>query len=259
MACPFIILASPRSGSTFVHDMLNSHPNVRVYGELFLSRPPRERPLWEPNDLEFARVFVARHPPWARSYWAIRYLQRVFDQPTQRAAGLKLMYEQVRVWPETLLYAAVRRVRVIHLVRHNLLDIVLSERVRQKTGLWHITNDGRPPLPGGTPPPPGLKIRLEPEELVNSLTRLARNQRFFRTWLASTRAPALEVGYEQLVGEPERFAGTLEFLGLPPNDWRLLRTGLEKINTRTHGELIENISEVQARLSRTHFADLLRA
>ena len=240
--------------------MLNSHPGVTVYGELLLPEPSGERPLWEPNDLEFARVFVTRHTRpglrVTRPYWTMRYLQRVFDQPC-RAAGMKLMYEQARRWPDAMAYVTLRRVRVIHLVRRNLLDIVLSEMVREQTGVWHVTNDGRPEQPGKIRPLDGLKIRIDPDELLRWLNHLARNQQVFRTWLAASRARALEVEYEQLVGEHELFAGILAFLGLDPGDWSILRTGHEKVNTKNHAELIENVAEIEARLYGTPYAQLL--
>jgi LPS sulfotransferase NodH len=262
VATPFIILANPRSGSTFVADMLRSHPGTKVYGELFLNRPRRERPLWEPNDLEFARAFVDRHAGkrahLVRPYWTLRYLQHVFDQPDVRAAGVKLMYEQVRKWPEAMLYVTARRVRVVHLRRRNLLDIVLSDLVRQQKGVWQVATDGRPQLPGARQTPDEPKVRLDPDELMRSLNHLARNQRVFRAWLTATRTPTLDVDYERLVAERELFGDVLEFVGLERDEWRQLQTGLAKMNTKTHAELIENIGEVEATLSATDFAGFLR-
>jgi LPS sulfotransferase NodH len=259
---PFIILANPRSGSTFVRDMLTSHPQAKVYGELFLPAPARERPLWEPNDLEFARVFVDRRlssgTRLARPYWTTRYIEHVFDQPEARAVGLKLMYQQARHWPEAMLYVTARRVRVVHLLRRNLLDIVLSEKVREQAGTWHVTSDGRPMLVGDKRSAGGSKIRLDPDELLRALNHLARKQRVFAAWLKATRTPSLEVDYERLVAERELFAEILEFIGLDPEDWRVLKTGLEKMNKKTHAELIENIGEVDARLSGTEFGALVR-
>src|SRR5579884_270248 len=259
MVTPFVILSKPRSGSSFLRDMLNSHPDIRVYGELLLPAPSWERPLWEPNDLEFARVFVTRHirRPRLRAtrpYWTMRYLERVFDQPSCRAVGMKLMYEQVRQWPETWAYLLAKRVRVIHLVRRNLLDLFLSDAVREQTGIWHVTNDGRPEMPGKKRSLDGLRIRLDPDELVRSLDHLASNQESFRRWVRLSKIPAIEIEYEQLVAEHELFAGVLAFLGLDPDDWKTLRTGHEKVNTKSHTELIENIDEVEARLSRTPYA-----
>jgi LPS sulfotransferase NodH len=262
MAVPFIILANQRSGSSYVVDFLNSHPEAKVYGELFMSSPKRQRPLWKPNDLEFARAFVNRHTRrrtgLARPYWTWRYLERVFDQPAARAAGVKLTYDQIRVWPETLPYVAVRRVGVVHVLRRNLIDIVLSDLVRQRRGVWQIANDGRPQLPGEKRSPDDTKIRLDPDELMRSLRELAFNRRVVRTWLSVTRTPTLEVEYERLVTGPEQFADVLEFIGLDPGDWRLLKSGLDKMNTRTHAELIENLGEIESRLSETDFAGFLR-
>ena len=41
----FVMLTTQRSGSTWVIDMLNSHPRVVAYSELFLETS-KERPVW---------------------------------------------------------------------------------------------------------------------------------------------------------------------------------------------------------------------
>jgi LPS sulfotransferase NodH len=143
-------------------------------------------------------------------------------------------------------------------LRRNLLDIVLSDLVRQRRGVWQIATDGRPQLPGERRSLDDSKIRLDPDELMRSLRELAFNRRLIRTWLSVTRTPTLEVEYEQLVTRREKLADVLEFIGLDPRDWGRLETGLEKMNTRTHAELIENVGEIGSRLSETEFAGFLR-
>jgi LPS sulfotransferase NodH len=262
MATPFILLATQRTGSSWVQEMLNSHPDLKVYSELFLAGA-LGMPLWQPNDIEFAESFVdARaHPSGliARRYWGVRYLRRLFDQDGCRAVGFKYMYDQVRHSPEVLAYAALSRVPVVHLIRSNLLDTVISSKRALATGLYHAPTDGRPPIPWLASDQTDVKIRLDPNEVVGELKRLTRERQLVRAWLRLTRTPTSEVQYEALVADPSRFGSILSFLGVPSGDVPLLGSALKKLRTEPRSEVVANFSEVESTLAGTPFEGFLRA
>jgi LPS sulfotransferase NodH len=261
MTTGFILLATQRTGSSWVQEMLNSHPDVAVYNELFL-QGAQGYPLWEPNDIEFANTFLqekARTPMvLTRRYWTIKFLDRIFDQPSVQAAGFKLMYRQALSSPEVLPYVAVKRIAVIHLVRRNLLDVVISSKLAEASGIYHVAADGRPPLSEGSQALTELKIRLEPAEVISRLTRLAREVRIVSAWLKMTRTPTCEVVYEELVADLEGFGRILNFLGLEHEATSGLRSALQKRNVAPRSEVIENLEEIESRLSGTPFESFLR-
>jgi LPS sulfotransferase NodH len=259
---PFILLATQRTGSSWVQEMLDSHPALKVYSELFLP-DARGIPLWEPSDFEFAASFVegrARPPAIVtRRYWTVVYLRRLFGQDDDRIVGFKYMYDQVRHSPEVLAYAAAARVPVVHLIRRNLLDTVISSKLALASGLYHLPADGRPAIPWLASERDGTRIRLDPDEVVAELRRLARERRRVRTWLRLSRTPAIEVEYEALVADPSRFGPILAFLGVADPDPSRLASGLTKVRTDPRADVISNYPELESKLSGTAFEPFLRA
>lgn len=260
MTTGFILLATQRTGSSWVQEMLNSHPDLKVYSELFLP-DARGMPLWAPSDFEFANSFVAaraRRPAIVtRRYWMLTYLRRLFDQGTSQAVGFKYMYDQARHSPEVLAYAAVARVPVVHLIRRNLLDTVISARLARASLLYHLPADGRPPIPWLASERAETKIRLDPDEVVSELTKLASERRRVRAWLRGTRTPTLEVEYEALVADPSRFGRILAFLGVGDPDPARLGSGLSKVRTEPRAEVISNYSQLEVTLAGTPFEAFL--
>jgi len=257
----FILLATQRTGSSWVQEMLGSHPGVKVYTELFLAGA-RGVPMWEPSDVEFVNTYwerLARRPRrLTRNYWTVRYLNRLFDQPHCHAVGFKYMYDQVPRSPAVLPYAAARRVRVVHLVRHNLLDSVISNQRALRTGLYHVATDDRPPIPWAPSQVDETRIRLDPSQVMRELQRLSHQRRLVRAWLAATRTPAIEVRYETLAADPAAFGPVLDFLGVPGGDPTALRSGLKKLRTAPKADVVENFAELTAALRGTPFESYAR-
>jgi len=261
-ATPFILLATQRSGSSWVQEMLGSHPAMRVYTELFLAES-RGFPMWEPRDVEFIDSFLEPRVRWpkavTRPYWTVRYLRQLFDRSDVSAVGFKYMYDQVRRSRAVLAYAAARRIRVIHLIRGNLLDTVISAKLAGATGLYHLAADGRPPVPWWPSKKVESVVHLEIPELVAELERLTRERRRIRAWLTATRTPIYEVQYETLAADQAAFAPVLEFLGMPGGEASLLTSGLQKLQTRAHANVVENYSQVREALALTPHRTFLEA
>jgi LPS sulfotransferase NodH len=257
---PFILLATQRTGSSWVQEMLHSHPSLKVYSELFLP-DASGMPMWEPSDFEFAASFVhdrARTPVLlTRRYWMVAYLRRLFGQPGGRSVGFKYMYDQVPHSPEVLAYAAAARVPVVHLIRRNLLDTVISAKLAAASGLYHLPADGRPAIPWLASERDQTRVRLDPGEVVQELNTLARERRRFRAWLRLTRTPTLEVEYETLVADPSRFGPILEFLGVSDPDPAQLQCALKKVRTESRADVISNYSELESTLTGTPFKEFL--
>ncbi len=256
----FVVLTSQRSGSSWFMDVLNNMEGVRGYGELFL--PPSHKQgksgaaLMSPQAAQYINETAYAHPRfghWQEGRGGIRpftpftYLNQLYRQPG--GVGFKLMYSQLYRYPEVWLYLTARRLPVIHLIRQNFLDIVISTKRLQLTRTAHRIvgeNDATNQSP----------IYLEPDALIRRLRWLQRNVNLARRLLRWFRIPHIEVIYESLSAEPDNFKRVWAFLGLEANG-QLIQSNYVKLIRASHVDLIENYTEIKTVLADTEFAELI--
>ncbi len=242
-ATPFVILATQRTGSSWVGQMLGSHPAVGMSFELFEPRGTREQ-YFE----EHFRRRAAHHNALNRARLCFGFLNELFaSRPELDAVGFKLMYSHVKTNPAVVAYIALHRVRVIHLVRSNLLDILVSRDTARARGRYHSDGDGSVKE---------VVVELDPASVVERLTALERQGKLMRRALAVTRTQTREVSYENLLAEPARFEDLLRFLGVAEPD-RELTAELQKINTSGKRAVVSNYDAIESTLRGTRFAGFL--
>ena len=116
----FIILSKPRTGSTLLHTLLNSHPNIYSYGET-LRRVGVNKTGFTLNNEVFK------------------------DHPKSiMAVGLKIFYHYFEDNNFNQFFDEVRRnqhIKIIHLLRNNDLDTFISLKNAEKTNQWSIEKD----------------------------------------------------------------------------------------------------------------------
>ncbi|HEY0417273.1 MAG TPA: hypothetical protein VGC78_12895 [Gaiellaceae bacterium] len=236
MAAPFVVFATQRTGSSWVASMLGSHPAVETYGELFQRGAKR--------DTAFDPYFLAHGGRRnRRRRLTFRFLDALYAaQPGIDAIGFKLMYQDVKENPAILAYLARRKVRVVHLVRANLLDVVVSNETARARGRYHAEGAVEQ-----------VAVAVDAESLVRRLRSLERKVKVARTAVAAAFVPHVEVSYESLLAEPRRFADLLRFLDVCDPDTPLT-SQLRKLNSLRKEDTISNFAEVERALSGTRFA-----
>jgi LPS sulfotransferase NodH len=135
----FIILSRPRSGSNFLCSLLQSHPDIRAFEELFPKN--RQSIHWGyQNYPSSARILSLRE---LESHNFIKeIIFREFHKSVS-AVGFKIFYHQSRhgsapnVWPYLI---DDKSLNVIHLKRKNLLRVCLSHALARKTNKWTLKN-----------------------------------------------------------------------------------------------------------------------
>jgi len=239
----FCIITSQRSGSTWLKNLLDSHQEIRCFGEMFLNRP---LPNWPYPDLPPFLEFRKNTHSW-RPLVTLRYLDELSQYPGGfRAVGFKLMYNQLAVFPEIVRALLKRRFRIIHLVRNNPLDVVISRQRMQTTGIHHVNSRQ-------TATPVRLNVsRLQAQLLVQeSMVKAAR------VFIRSLPLTSCEITYESLLRDRDAtLNGIANFLEVH-NQAGSYHSEMRKIATGTYRNRIANFDEVSAKLYGTRFARLL--
>lgn len=242
----FVVLTTNRSGSTWLMSTLNSLPHVTAQGELFLRRARVSERRW---DSDFARprfIETKSEGLTFRPFSVFSYLNALYSTPG--TVGFKLMYAQLGYHPEILAYLMRHRIRVVHLVRRNHLDVVLSYAVKAKIGQAHLLS--------GQSAPDDLRVELDTENLIRRLEWLQKKQGIARMLLSWCGLPHLEVAYEDLLRDQAHFRPILEFLSIKLEE-QLPQSTLVKIRRGGHRDAISNYDEVKDVLAGSKFAELL--
>lgn len=252
---PFVLLSTQRSGTSWVMDRLTKHPRLGGYGELLLAGV-KGRPNWPPgsNDRPFLAGYVgerrggAGEKGWSH-YYLFPYLEHLYEARRDlEAIGFKLMYSDLLHHPEVMLYLRARSVRVLHLVRANLLDIYLSrESLSRRRGPHARSEDKRE----------DVRLELDPAALVRALRRLERERTLVRAMLRGLRLPSYELIYEDLRADESVLYGALEFLGITDGRDIELSSSLVKLARSSHRESITNYEAVERCLSGTRYEQFL--
>lgn len=255
----FCILTTQRSGSTWFSELLNNHEDICMLQELFLRKKTRRKGVYSKNPREWPgapkekfahyRNFIDRPESGVRPISTFRYLNEFGECFSNKyySVGFKLMYNQLVKQPEVLLKLAVDNYKIIHLIRSNYLDVLISKTRLKKGGSSHA------------------KSKLDMEPVILETSSLLRNisiQRnlnlFFSAALKLFPNPTLEVSYCDLKNNRK---GTLEsvedFLGVRRMNFSSYESRLHKMGEGTYKEKIMNYKQVEEVLSGTKYESLL--
>jgi LPS sulfotransferase NodH len=233
---PFVVLGRSRVGSNLLRSLLNAHPHVTAFGEVF-------RKI---NELDWdhvgyfqsasASALVERDP--------VRFLDtQLFGRYPRaiQAVGFKLFYYHAReeahagIWPWL---RGRRDIKVIHLKRENLLQTHVSRKRAALTGQW-VNTSGQPDQT--------VPLRLDYDEVLADFEQT-------RAWetdcdQAFADHPVLQVRYERLASDYQAEARRLEtFLGVVP---QVVQPATFQQSTQPLSATVENYADVKARFAGT--------
>lgn len=246
----------PRSGSTWVSDVLHHLNNSTAYEEMFL-RPSdgKKRVKMESQTSSYLQESIGSYPNyfrWRKNYGlrpfsVFRYLDRFYAQ--EGSVGFKLMYGQLQNFPEIWLYVIANKISVVHLVRENLLNAIISQVHSKTATVPHSIIEDRDKIPT-------INIKLDPHTTLVALRRKQRWIRWVRKLLELSHVRYIEVLYEDLLQNPESFLPLFIFLGEEDID-EIPTSRFVKLINSDHRELISNYPALEQGLAGTEFANLL--
>ena len=242
----FVVLTTNRSGSTWLMSTLNSIPHVSGQGELFLPRARVSERRWD-SDFARPRFIETKSEGLAfRPFSVFSYLDALYNTPG--TVGFKLMYSHLGLYPEILAYFMMHRIRVVHLIRRNYLDVVLSCAVKAKIGRAHLLS--------GQSAPDDIRVELDTNNLIWQLGRLQKQRNFARRILNWCRQPHLEVVYEDLLRDQAHFRLIWDFLSIKSEE-KIPQSTLIRIRQGKQRDTISNYEQVKQVLANSKFAGLL--
>jgi hypothetical protein len=268
---PFIILSSGRSGSNLLVSLLRSDPEVICFGELlnvgadFIDFSAEGYDDYSTEDRTLRDTDVTAF-----------FERRIFCEhgPGIRAVGFKPMYQHLPFFPDLAGWLAAQPdLRVVHSKRRNLLRLLVSLRIAEKTGQWIApTADERPEHPIwrkalelGMSTARGARraLRRRRPRLAEAkaVTLSPEECQFGFTWLREQADdyaerfrghPVLDVYYEDLVDATGRTLRQVQdFLHLDP--WPLT-TATRRQNPEPLRALIVNYDELYEAFRGTEYA-----
>lgn len=141
----FCIFTTPRTGSTLLVKSLDAHPEIICAGELFFFKGDifhneYKFPFWNISFLPAKINYVINYP----KIWLTlnSFMKKFFsaEDKSLKAKGFKLMQFQTYYTPGILDYLKKNNIKVIVLIRKNVLRNTLSDLRARHSGVYHNEN-----------------------------------------------------------------------------------------------------------------------
>jgi hypothetical protein len=238
-------------------DTLNNTTGITASGELFIPLQDNSKKKHQSSLLLIqTREKIQSYPRFQsikfqkttiRPFSVFSFLNLFFDYPD--IVGYKLMYSQLILFPEIWIYVLLKKIKIIHLIRRNLFDVIISKEIRKITETPHFDqSQTKIQIP---------KITLDPKNTLKKIKLLNRNCMVAHTLLNIFQIQYLEIIYENLLKDPSEYIKIYEFLSIKENQVEI-KSNYKKINTKDHSQIISNYVEIKKILSNTEYEWMIK-
>jgi hypothetical protein len=257
---PCFMLAKQRSGTRVFGHMLASHPAVAYCNEVF-----HEGASAKNGYFDFLKHQIQQDPknleylyPDQRKYSFKNFLDALGNEYSKDKFVLDLKYNQLHhlndYWhlinsqPKIFNFIKENNYPVIHLIRKNILNVIVSQTMAAKHHIWHAKQENIEQIKKTT-------IRLDPNTTLNQIkTRkkeIERISSFFKKY-----DNIITLYYEDLFDESHEFskatAKTLSnLLKIDSSAFDLKPVYIKQ--TSILADVIENFDEIKQKLQNTEF------
>lgn len=247
----FIVLTLQRSGATFFIKSLSNHPQIACYHQTVFTQDNRFKNLSFDRPGSFYHQYRTSSTRRQLAHWLRRepLIHTCLDdylraQPNDvQALGFKVSYNHIEKYPAIATWIEAHDIRIIHLVRDNVLKTALSLQTAKVRRLHHSTERVKP-----------VQVYLNPGKLLRDLKRRTRSIEKYRAAFADK--PRLELSCEALVADRDaEIRRVLQFLDI--DEFMSLETDLVKVNPDSLQDIIENYDQVAQALQGTPFEKYL--
>lgn len=245
----FCVITTPRSGSTWLATLLDSHPQIKSFEEPFIWRA--DRPNW--TDSDFPTYYNYKTSAKKKSiFTAFRYLDILDSYQAETdfdIIGFKIMYNQIQENPEVMLKLLLDNYRIIHLIRQNYLDVIISRAAKKQHRIAH----------SNTVQSKTKQVTIDTSYLIKDLDRCARNHLLFSSLLKIMPVKVLEITYESMQEDYNKvLCSVADFLNVS-SDSIAFKSDLKRINQGKYSDKIANYQEVLETLSNSSYIKFLKS
>ncbi|MDY6783075.1 MAG: sulfotransferase [Cyanobacteriota bacterium] len=242
----FVILTVPRTGSSYLCNALNGHPEILCHGELF-----------HPKKI-FSNTKKNSHVNLGsiqfRNFLPKRFMKRVWEQNFEYSAvGLKLFPKHSEKALNLILEDP--EIKKVLLLRRNRIKSYVSLQIALKTKEWSLKGFTSKKT---TETNRLTSIKVKPRKLQQYVEKTDRFYENMRQKLTASNQKYLEIAYEDMLGTDSEAikAELLEFIGVSVNP-EYLKSSLKKQNPQPLSQLVKNYSELESALQGTELEHYL--
>lgn len=234
--------------------LLDSHPEIACFSEIFFrGEGLATDDLFSNSEVQEEKIFLEHFFSYRWGPEGSNIVKQPPEKKSPGAVGFKLKYEQAARYPKVFKYLSKHkdRIKVIHLIRENLLSTIASSTLVPKL----LNKFKRPNLPHEV----SLKgmnrtVRLNPDTIFEELDNLESS--ITRSQKAILDFNTMEVTYENLVGSQNATCQSiLRFLGVGSKE--VLSSRFQKIMPSSLKDSVENLNEIRSLLSVSKFSHLI--
>lgn len=242
----FIVFTTPRTGSTLLVKSLDAHPEIFCAGEIFLLGGTSFHGecsfrFWK-LPVSKKLIYVLNFPNMWMNLKS--FLSRFFTAKNgEHAKGFKLMHFQTAYLPGIIDYIKKNDVKVILLLRENLLKNTLSDLRARHTGIYHNSGKTTEKLP---------KFHVDTAVLGKKMAEInSINKQLEQTTASMDR---LKIAYEDFDNWDATMSKILNFINV--KDIPLTPVS-KKLNPSKLEDMIDNYDEMKNWLQQNNYAHFL--
>lgn len=231
----FIVLTRARTGSNFLMSLLQSHPSIRAFEEIF-SRKETKINWGYPKYPHSSEVLKMRKEK------PVKFLDEVVFRkfpPSVSAVGFKLFYYQAQSAERQEIWQYLeedKEIKIIHLKRDNLLKVYLSHYLAKATNQWVLKDEKYREN--------SVAVKLDYDDGLKLFVETKKWEEEYDNFFKEHQK--IELIYEKLVQNTMQETKRIQqFLGVKPE--RLYSSTIKQ-NKGTLPEIISNYYELKEQL-----------
>ncbi len=246
-----VVLTSQRSGSYFLEQCLDSHPQIRCYGEILIGFGDVYQGQVPKLFLKNRRTMILwKYVMSGAALRPVKMLNDFYNRGEAQVMTFRAMYNHLRDFRVRNYYLSDTSIRIIHLRRDNLLKQHISRvLMHRQSKLGRKDAHTTKPL---TP----VSTHIAPEGAIAAMTEV--QEEYSKYDQLFSKHPKIELVYEDMIDGPSLTnAASTAITGLFGLDPAPMTSKLVKMNPNRLDQMVENYDELVQALKGTEFERFL--